>query len=156
DFTIPTPGATTPDYVEKNTSPDAATTLTGVGGTVSVTMPSGAYVAQAAGNDGDDWLVLRVAPLAQPTDLPSGFRAGGPAVDITATWAVAGTTMTSFLKPLDIVLTNTTGGTVVPATFQNGAWRAIEKVAVDGTLPADWQDGYYVGSDGIHILTRHL
>jgi hypothetical protein len=25
-----------------------------------------------------------------------------------------------------------------------------------GTLPADWHDSYYVGSDGVHVLTRHL
>jgi hypothetical protein len=43
-----------------------------------------------------------------------------------------------------------------PATFESGAWRLLTKVPTAGALPADWQDVYYVGSDGIHALTRHL
>ena len=154
-FTIPTSGSDAP-YVEKNTSPTAATTVTAVGGTASVTMPSGAYTPQAAGTDGNDWLVLRVDPILPPTSPGDGLSAAGPAVDVTAAWAVAGTNVTSFDKPLEIVLTNTSGGNVVPATFENSAWRVLAKLAIAGTLPSDWRDGYYVGGDGIHVLTRHL
>jgi hypothetical protein len=154
-FTIPVSGSDE-DYVEKNTSPDASTSLTSVGGDATVTIPSGAYTSQPAGSDGNDWLVLRLDSIQPPTSPGLGLTAGGPAVDVTATWAFAGTLLSSFAKPLHIVLTNTTGGNVVPATYEDGAWRVLTQLATAGTLPADWRDGYYVGNHGIHVLTRHL
>ena len=154
-FTIPTSGSDAP-YVEKNTSPDSSTTLSAVGGSASVTMPSGSYTAQPAGTDGNDWLVLRLDPILPPTSPGLGLSAAGPAIDVTAAWFVAGTGVTSFDRPLDILLANTSGGNVVPATFENNAWRVLDKLAIAGTLPSDWRDGYYVGGDGIHVLTRHL
>jgi hypothetical protein len=154
-FTIPSSGGEAA-YVEKNTAPDSSTSVRSLGGAVSVTMPSGAYGARSASAEGRDWLVLRVDPTAPPTSPGVGLTAGGPAVDVTATSAVAGTRMTSFTVPLDIVLTNTTGENVVAAMFENGAWRVIPKLAVAGTLPAGQQDGFDARTDGVHILTRHL
>jgi len=45
---------------------------------------------------------------------------------------------------------------LVPATFEAGNWRVIARVPSPGTLPAGWEDGFYVDAAGFHILTKHL
>src|SRR5262249_52652640 len=93
-FTIPTNSSDEP-YVEKNTSPDVSTPLTDTGGDVTVPLPARAYAPQPAGSNGNDWLVLRLDPLASPGSLGLGLQAGGATIEVTATWAAAGTSVSS-------------------------------------------------------------
>jgi hypothetical protein len=137
-------------FVESNASQDAATTLTSPDGGATVTMAPGTY-ANAA-----DHLVLRVDPDPS-APVSGGF--GTSALDYTVTcyWSLSAVEVHSFMPPLEIVLSNTTGDPgVLPATFENGAWRPIEIVPTPGVLPTGRTDGYFVGAGGIHILTRHL
>src|SRR5207248_4854443 len=123
-------------------------------GSAEVTMPAGAYRA-ATTADGDDWLVLRLAPGSPATGVPSGFRAIGNELEVTATWAFGSTQQHEFDQPLSIVLANPTGAAAVPATLEGTTWRIVRHVPVDGTLPDDWSDGFYTAADGVHVLTRH-
>jgi hypothetical protein len=82
---------------------------------------AGTTVDQHVGTKAWTWSIgsaLRSLPFATP-DGRGDLRLLPAAVltaEVTATWAVGGTRMTSFDRPLDIVLTNTTGSTLVPAT----------------------------------------
>ena len=90
--------------------------------------------------------------------LPSAALVPGAAiVDVTARWAIAGSLQHDFDEPLEIVVSNASGSSVMPATFVGVGWRTIAAVPGGGTsLPANWADGFYRAADGIHILTRHL
>jgi methionine-rich copper-binding protein CopC len=154
-FSVPASSTDVP-YIEKNTSADASTTVTAVDGSTTVTVPAGSYTKPAESSQGSDWLVLRVDPQPAPTTLPSGFTGAGTTVEITATWAMANTKQTTFSQPLDVVVATTPAAKTVPGTFENNAWRMLQQTPTAGTLPATWNDGFYVASDGLHILTRHL
>jgi hypothetical protein len=136
--------------VEKNTSPSASTTVTSSDGFASATMPSSAW--SSAGND---WIVLRIATAAAPSGLTNGFGPGPEALDVTAYWALSGAQVHEFAQPVAIVIHSTDTG-LVPATFENGAWRVIHRVPTPGVLPTGWTDGFWTAADGVHVLTRHL
>ena len=136
-------------YVEMNAFPGVATTLGSTDGNATVTItapPAGAA----------DHLVLRVDP-SPPAVVGGGFSTGSLVYDVTCYWSLAGTEVHAFASPLEIVLANPTGdATVVPATYENGAWRPIPVVPTPGILPPGWSDGAFAGPGGIHVLTRHL
>jgi hypothetical protein len=135
---------------EANTSPAAGTTVTSADGSGSATMPAGAWSAS-----GTDWITLRITPIAPPSNLTNGFGPGPEAFDVTAQWALAGTTVHQFSQPVVILMRSTERG-LVPATFENGRWRVLFRVPSPGTLPAGWDDGFWTDASGFHILTRHL
>ena len=85
-----------------------------------------------------------------------GLLAGTQLVEVTAHWALAGTPVTSFDAPIEILIPNPSGEPTLPATSQDGAtWRTLP--ALGGTtLPSGRQDGWYRDGAGVHILTRHL
>jgi hypothetical protein len=101
-------------------------------------------------------LVLRV-DAGSSTSAGSGFAPGTQIVNVTARWAVAGTYVTEFREPIEIVFSNPSGAYVIPAWSTNGtsSWNTMG--LLDGsTLPGGHADGFYRDSDGVHVLTRHL
>ena len=99
--------------------------------------------------------MLRITPVAAPSGLTNGFGSGPEALDVTARWALAGTEVHQFTRPIGILMRTTEKG-LVPATFENGQWRVIARVPSAGTLPAGWDDGFWTDGAGFHLLTRHL
>jgi hypothetical protein len=150
-FTLMGGGMTDVPYVEKNTPRTAATTLTAVDGSATVTMPANAWSAA-----GSDWLVMRIDPVPAAAITGPTSLVVSAIVDVTARWALAGAQQHDFNAPLDILIANTAGDGVLPATLENAAWRTIAPIPTGNTLPADWADGFYRDGAGIHILTRHL
>jgi hypothetical protein len=149
-FTVWTASGSLAPYVEKNTSSSSSTTVDSSNGFTAATMPAGAWSSAGA-----DWIVLRVTPMPAPSGLTNGFAPGPEALDVTAWWALAGTQVHQFSQPVNILMRSTAKG-LVPATFEAGNWRVIARVPTPGTLPAGWEDGFYVDGAGFHILTKHL
>jgi hypothetical protein len=77
-------------------------------------------------------------------------------LNVWMNWELAGWEEHHFDAPLEIVLTDSTGGTGYPVTSENNAWRTIQQLDTPGVLPASWQDGYWRDHGSVHILTRHL
>jgi hypothetical protein len=101
-------------------------------------------------------LVLRVDAGSSSAAGP-GFAPGTRIVEVTARWAVAGTYVTEFLAPIEIIFSNPTGVPVLPAWSADGtsSWRTMAPLA-EATLPATRPDGFFRDSGGVHVLTRHL
>ena len=146
-FTIVTGSPADWPYVEMNTFPGVTTTLTSSDGGASVTTRD-THTGSA------DHLVLRIDP--EPPGVAGDFTSGLNVYDVTSYWSLTGIALHSFSAPLEIALSNPTGEPLVPATFENGAWRAIPAVPVVGSLPPSWSDGYFAGPGATHILTTHL
>ena len=148
-FTVVLGSPATLPFVEANAPSGAATSLTAVDGASFVTVPAGAV------SGGGDWLVVRIQPL--PASSVPAAPTGAPAsvVDVSARWALAGTEVHSFLFPLEIVLTGASAS-LVPATLEDGRWRALEPVPGGASLPLLSRDGYVREGDRVRILTRHL
>jgi hypothetical protein len=142
-------GAVAP-FVDKNTSAGAATTVESADGWASATMPAGDWSSSTG-----DWIVLRVTPMAAPTGLTNGFGAGPETIDVTARWTLAGTEVHQFARAISVLMRSTEKG-LVPATLENGHWRALSRVPAAGTLPTGWEDGFYSDGAGFHIMTMHL
>ena len=137
-------------YVEINAATSATTTLHSSDGGATLTMATGTYSSPT------DHLVLRIDPNPAAS-ITGGFATGALVYDVTSYWSLTGTQVHSFSPPLELVLTNTTGDSnAVPATFENGSWRPIAVAPASAILPSGRADGYFVGPDGIHILTTHL
>ncbi|MFL5918543.1 MAG: Ig-like domain-containing protein, partial [Gaiellaceae bacterium] len=137
-------------YVEKNTSSSSSTTATSPDGFGSATMPPGAW-----STSGNDWVVLRITSSPPPSGLTNGFGPGPEALEVTAWWALAGTQLHEFAQPVEIVMHSSERG-LVPATYENGAWRVIHRVPTTGVLPTGWTDGFFTDASGFHVLTKHL
>ena len=136
-------------YVEKNSDSSTSMSLRSASDTTTVTVPEGSWSGAPAG----DWLVLRIDP--QPAaGGAGGFQPASEVLDVTAYWALAGTPVTSFSLPLQIEVENSQAH-VIPAVFENGAWRPIAQVP-GGSLPASWNDGFTYDGSNVRILTRHL
>ena len=80
------------------------------------------------------------------------FAPGTQIVDVTARWALAGTYVTEFGAPIEIVISNPAGGPVIPATSPDGApggrsrrWRRAAQ-----------RDGFSRNGSDVHVWTRHL
>ena len=137
-------------YVEMNVTPNAATTLHSPDGNATVSTAANTYSSSS------DHLVLRIDPNPAAS-IGGGFATNAFVYDVNCYWSLTGTRVHSFSQPLELVLTNTTGDAdAVPATLENGVWRPIHAVPTPGSLPYGQADGYFVGLDGIHILTTHL
>jgi len=149
-FTVWTTSGSVAPPVDKNTSSGSATTVESADGWASATMPASDWSSSTG-----DWLILRITPTAAPSGLTNGFGAGPEAVDVTARWALAGTEVHQFDRPIGILMRSTEPG-LVPATFENGQWRVLSRVPAAGILPNGWEDGFYTDSAGFHLLTKHL
>jgi hypothetical protein len=136
-------------WVEKNSFADVAMTLPATNAQAEVSVPAGAWSGAPAG----DWLVVRIDPRV-PTSVVGGFQIASEIYDVTAYWALEESAVHTFTKALDLTIEGT--GTIVPATFESGAWRAIAPIPSGQTLPSGWQDGFYRSGSEVHILTKHL
>ncbi len=136
-------------YVEKNSESATSMSLRSTSDTTTLTVPAGAWTGAPAG----DWLVLRVDP--QPASGASGgFQPASEVLDVTAYWALAGSSVTSFSLPLAIEVDNTQAH-VIPAVLESGAWRPLAQIP-GSSLPASWSDGFEYDGTNVRILTRHL
>ena len=140
----------------KNVSTSATTVLSSVDGSATVTAP--ANVWQSATATPQDFLVLHIDPApATVATLQAGLQFGMSPVDVRMTWNLAGSDEHAFDAPLQIDLDDPTGGPGMPVTSEPGlAWHSIPELAVAGTLPASWQDGYWRTGSVVHVMTRHL
>jgi hypothetical protein len=157
DFTIYVASSASADAppVSKSTDSTTTTVLTSVDSTSTVTMPAGAYAPPAS--NPSDWLVVTIDPTPSGSLPTAALAPGAVIVDVVARWAIGGSVQHDFNAPIEILLSNTTGSLVVPATLQAGQWRPLPALpGSDTTLPGGWSDGFYRASDGIHLLTRHL
>ena len=136
-------------WIEKNSFPSSAMSLTAANGEGAISVPAGAWSGAPAG----DWLVVRIDPRPAAA-VGGGFETAGDIYDVTAHWALAETAVHTFNKALDLTLPG--AGTVVPATFESGAWRTIERIPSGTSLPSGWTDGFYKSGSDVHILTKHL
>jgi hypothetical protein len=149
-FTVWSLAALDYPWVEKNSFPSVAMTLPATNDEADFSVPAGAWSGAPAG----DWLVVRVDPRP-PATVAGGFDTAGDIYDVTAYWALDGSAVHSFAKALDLRIANGVG-TIVPATFESGSWRAIAAIPSGQTLPSGWQDGFYRSGSDVHILTKHL
>jgi hypothetical protein len=136
-------------WIEKNSFPSSSMSLTATNGEGVISVPAGAWSGAPAG----DWLVVRIDPRPAAA-VGSGFETAGDIYDVTAHWALADTAVHTFSKALNLTLPG--AGTVVPATFEGGAWRTIERIPSGTSLPSGWTDGFYKSGSAVHILTKHL
>jgi hypothetical protein len=148
-FTVWNLAAADYPWVEKNSFPTVAMTLPATNGDAAFSVPAGAWSGAPAG----DWLVVRVDPRP-PATLSGGFETAGDIYDVTAYWALDESAVHTFTKALDLTIEG--AGTIVPATFESGAWRAIAPIPSGQNLPSGWQDGFYRSGSEVHILTKHL
>ena len=148
-FTVWNLAAADYPWVEKNSFATLPMTLPATNGDAEISVPAGAWSGAPAG----DWLVVRVDPRPAAT-VSGGFETAGDSYDVTAYWALDGPGVHTFTKALDLTIVG--AGTVVPATFESGAWRAIAAIPSGQTLPSGWQDGFYRSGSEVHILTKHL
>jgi hypothetical protein len=148
-FTVWNLAAADYPWVEKNSFATLPMTLPATNGDAEISVPAGAWSGAPAG----DWLVVRVDPRPTAT-VSGGFETAGDSYDVTAYWALDGSGVHTFTKALDLTIDE--ARTVVPATFESGAWRAIAAIPSGQTLPSGWQDGFYRSGSEVHILTKHL
>ena len=148
-FTVWNLAAADYPWVEKNSFATLPMTLPATNGDAEISVPAGAWSGAPTG----DWLVVRVDPRPAAT-VSGGFETAGDSYDVTAYWALDGSGVHTFTKALDLTIDG--AGTVVPATFESGAWRAIAPIPSGQTLPSSWQDGFYRSASEVHILTKHL
>ncbi len=149
-FTVWSLAAADYPWIEMNSLPSSPIALTAANLEGVINVPAGAWSGAPSG----DWLVVRIDPRP-PATVGGGFETAGDIYDVTAHWALAGTAVHTFTKALDLTIPGGTG-TIVPATFESGAWRTIAPVPSGTTLPSDWVDGYYKSGSDVHILTKHL
>jgi hypothetical protein len=77
-------------------------------------------------------------------------------IEVTARWALAGTSVHQFEDVIEVLLPASAGANGGPVTSQNGStWRALARLN-GTTLPLGSEDGYYRDAAGVHVLTRHL
>ena len=140
--------------MELSARPAGASTLVAPGSLAAATVTGAAWPSRPSPTD---FIVLHV-DLAPPAPvLGAGLLAGTQLVEVTARWALAGTPVTNFAAPIEILIPNPSGEPTLPATSQDGTtWRALELLQ-SASLPSGQEDGWYRDDDGnIHILTRHL
>ena len=147
--TIESTPSADPPPVERNLTSAGDWTLTVPGGLITVRMPQSAWPTPPTPQD--YILVLRVD--AGPGG--GGITPGTQVIDVTARWALAGTFVTEFNAPLEIVFSNPSGGATVPAYSPNGSvWTTIPPIG--GPLPAWQRDGFTRSGSDVHVWTRHL
>jgi hypothetical protein len=154
NFTVVSASSTVVPPTSKNVSGSVPTTLGTVDSTATVTVPAGVW--QQPLPSSDDWLVLQVDPMAAASLPTTSLEAPSSVVDVHMFWNLAGTEEHHFDAPIEVDLTDPTGGFGVAATLENGVWRLIPALDTPGTLPAGQQDGYWRDGGVVHVLTRHL
>ena len=148
-FTVVSSPTADPPPVERNVTSSGDWTLTVPGGLVTVRMPQGAWPTPPTPQD--YILVLRVD--AGPAG--AGFAPGTQVADVTARWALAGTPVTEFKAPIEIIFANPTGGPTVPGHSPDATtWSTIPPLG--GPLPAQQRDGFSRSGTDVHVWTRHL
>jgi hypothetical protein len=144
-----TPSADPPP-VERSITASGDWTMSVPGGLVTIRMPQAAWPTPPSPQD--YILVLRVD--AGPAG--GGFVAGSQVVDVTARWALAGTSVTQFNAPIEIEFANSSGVPVLPGVSANGTtWRTVAPLG-GGSLPAGQADGFSRAGSNVHVWTRHL
>ncbi len=143
-----------PPPVERSITAGGDFTVSLPGGLTTVKMPSGAWPTPPTPQD--YIMVLRVdAGPAGP-----GFAPGSQIVEVTARWALAGTFVTQFDEPIEIVMANPAGVPVIPAWSQSGpapadTWNNMGRLP-GSTLPAPQPDGFHGNTAVVNVLTHHL
>jgi adhesin/invasin len=153
NVTIPTGSGDVPETT-KNVSSVVSTTLGAADDSAMVTVPANIWQQPLPGPQ--DFLVLHVDPTPSAIGLQGSLQFASMPLSVWMNWELAGSQEHHFDAPLDIVLTDSTGGSGYPVTFENNAWRTIQQLDAPGVLPASWQDGYWRDHGSVHILTRHL
>ncbi len=133
----------------------ADSTLVAPGSLASVTLPPAAWPSRPSA---DDFVVLRIDLAPPPPSVGPGLLPGSQLVEVTAFWGLAGTAVTEFEAPIDIVIPNSSGEVVLPSTSQTGAsWRTLTSArGSDAFRPARATATTVDATGSIHILTRHL
>jgi methionine-rich copper-binding protein CopC len=153
NLTIPmTTGDVAP--TSKNVGTVVPTSLGSADGAATVNVPSNVW--QQAAPVAQDFLVLHIEPTPASAAITGNLRFASMVVNVRMTWNLAGWDEHHFDAPLEIVLTDSSGGFGYPVTYESGAWRDIPLLDTAGVLPASWQDGYWRDHGAVHILTRHL
>jgi hypothetical protein len=152
--TIESTPAADPPPVERSITSTGDWTLTVPGGLVTVRVPQAAWPTPPTPQD--FILVLRV-DAGPSTSAGLGFAPGTRVVDVTARWAIAGTYVTEFHAPIEIIFQNPSGTPVIAAWSTTGVsnWNRMSYLA-GATLPAPQRDGFYRDANAVHVLTRHL
>ncbi len=147
------PGAD-PAPVERSITAGGDWTMTTPGGLVTVRMPQAAWPTPPTPQD--YILVLRV-DAGPAIGAGVSFAPGTQIVEVTARWAIAGTYVTQFAAPIEIIFSNPTNVPVIPMFSPDGvsAWASVAPLA-GASLPAGRADGYYRDGASVHVLTRHL
>jgi methionine-rich copper-binding protein CopC len=153
NVTIPYSGGAVAEMT-KNVSSIVATTLGAADNSATVTVPANNWQQPLPGPQ--DFLVLHVEPTPPAIGLQGSLQFASTPLNVWMNWELAGWEEHHFDAPLEIVLTDSTGGTGYPVTSENNAWRTIQQLETPGVLPASWQDGYWRDHGSVHILTRHL
>ncbi|MDQ3066537.1 MAG: Ig-like domain-containing protein, partial [Actinomycetota bacterium] len=143
-----------PPPIERSITSSGSWTITVPGGLVTVNMPEGAWPTPPTPED--YILVLRV-DAGSSTAAGPGFAPGTQIVEVTARWAVAGTYVTEFREPIEIILSNPNAVPAIPAWSQNGttSWKNMPPLS-SPTLPVGQPDGFYRNGSAVHVLTHHL
>ena len=146
--TIESSPSSNPPPVERSITSSGNWTLTVPGGLVTVKMPQSAWPTPPS--PADYILVLRVDAGASS----AGFAPGTQIVNVTARWALAGTYVTEFREPLEIIFSNPSGVCDLPWSA-NVARLGTRWPAGRLVLPAGRADGFYRDSTAC-VLTRYL
>ena len=147
--TIESTPSADPPPVERSITSSGDWTLTVPGGLVTVRMPQSAWPTPPTPQD--YILVLRVD--AGP--VGSGFAPGTQIVDVTARWALAGTYVTEFNAPIEIIFSNPSGTPAIPGHSPDAStWQTIAPIS--GPLGASQRDGFTRSGSDVHVWTRHL
>jgi len=134
--------------VERQTDPNASTTTP----IATVATPSHCRRLRCSPNRSQATIAW---PLEETDSCGlEAFEPAGESLNVTAYWALDGSSVTSFSLPLEIEV-DSTQAHVIPATHEGGMWRPIAKVPGSG-LPASWTDGFEYSGTNVRILTRHL
>ncbi len=140
--------------VEKSASPTGMTTLEAAGQLATVRMPASAWPSPLPA--AQDFLVLRVDPDVPSAALAPRLAVGSQVIEVSASWALAGTVVHDFNDVLEVLLPASAGAYGVPGTSLDGTtWRTLQRLS-GTTLPAGSADGFYRDGAGVHVLTRHL
>jgi hypothetical protein len=146
--TIESTPSADPPPVERSITSSGDWTLTVPGGLVTVRMPQSAWPTPPTPQD--YILILRVDAGAAGADFANGTQI----VDVSARWALAGTSVTQFAAPIEVVFSNPSGAPVIPAHSPDAsAWQPIGPLG--GALGAG-QDGFTRSGSDVHVFTRHL
>ena len=148
--TIESTPSADPPPVERSITSSGDWTLTVPGGLVTVRMPQSAWPTPPTPQD--YILVLRVD--AGPGG--GGFAPGTQIVDVTARWALAGTYVTEFNAPIEIVFSNPSGDRDDPGPLAGRARRGRRSRCSAGRSRRRSATASRARGSDVHVWTRHL